>query len=178
MAVTTVASVHQLAAALLTACDDILETTVGGRPDSVFLSPGLPALDRQCDTLTVYATPPTMQTEPNQPSGLPGSGFRFAWRNFVGLTALIARCVPVGGLVDETWVAPSEIALTAAADKTMEDMWALWNGIGSNLTDIFEEYPCQGVAFTGLTPLDPQGGFAGWVLALQVELGGYEVTIP
>lgn len=177
MTASTVASVHQLAAVLLAACDDILATTVGGRPDSVFLSPGLPALDRQCDTLIVYAVPPSIQTTSPQPSGASGSQLLFGWRNFVGLTALIARCVPVGEEQNGRFIAPSEVELTAAADKVMEDMWALWNGIGSNLASLFDEYPCDDVLFDGLTPLDPQGGFAGWTLAVQVELPGYTVTI-
>lgn len=169
----TKASVHQLAGELLTKCELALGTTVGGAPAFVSLNPGLPALDRQCDQLWVWETAPVVEGEGGGPS------LRFAWRTLIGLSALIARCVPIAADVNGRYTVPSAVQLTEAAQKVMEDMWALWNGVTSEILagDLFESHPCRGVRFVGLEPLDPQGGFAGWTLQLQVELDGYTVEL-
>jgi hypothetical protein len=174
VAVSTVASLHELASDLQTACETVLATTVGGPPAIASFSPGLPALDRQCDQLWVYATSPTVIG-----SGpvTPGASMRYAVLTRVGLAATIARCVPVAAEVNGSYRVPSAAQLTAAARKVMEDAWGLWNGVVTRIFagELFEGHPCQGVSFDSLTPLDPQGGFGGWTLALSIELDGYEV---
>jgi hypothetical protein len=171
--VSTVATVHTIAGELLAKCELALGTTVGGVPPFVSLNPGLPALDRQCDQLYVWESAPVVES-----AGGVGS-LHFGWKTFIGLNALIARCVPVGETIDKRYRGPSAIKSTAAAQKVMEDMWALWNGVTSEILsgDLFEDFPCSGVRFESMIPLDPQGGFAGWTLALQVELDGYRVEL-
>lgn len=173
----TVASVHELAQELLDACEAVLATTVGGPPAAVFLSPGLPALDRQCDTLSAYATAPAV-TGASSPGGL-GASMRFAVQTHIALSVMVARCLPVGRETKQRYLPPTAQQLTGAAQKVMEDMWALWNGVVTQVFDgsLFEGHPCRGVEFLSLTPLDPQGGFGGWTLALQVDLDGYEVSV-
>lgn len=177
MPASTVASVHQLAAELLDKCEQVLATTVGGIPPSVFLSPGLPALDRQCDTLCVYETAPSVNGAGETPS-FPGASLRFAAIMFIGLSVQAVRCVPIAREKNGVWKYPTDEQLTEAAEKVMEDGWALWNGVVSELRDgdLFET-PCQAVEFVSLTPLDPQGGMAGWTLALAVDLQGYDVAV-
>ena len=175
---TTVASVHQLAADYLSACEDVLATTVGGAPAVSFLSPGLPALDRQCDMLTVYETSPVVIGQSETTS--PGVSMRFGIQTRVGLNAQISRCIPVARETAQKYTPPTPEQLNLAAEKVMEDGWALWNGIVTQLRDgsLYEGWPCDAVDFLAMTPLDPQGGMAGWTLSLLFELGGYEVVLP
>jgi hypothetical protein len=171
--VSTVASVHTIASALLDKCELALATTVGGVPPFVSLNPGLPAIDWQCDQLYVFESAPVVEA-------LGGTGsVRFAWKTFVTLNATVVRCVPTGRVVNEKYVPPSAADSTAAAQKVMEDMWALWNGVTSEILagDLFDGFPCDDVRFVSMEPLDPQGGFAGWTLSLQVQLPGYTVEL-
>lgn len=178
MAASTVASVHELADELLTKCAAVLTTTGGGTPEFVSLWPGLPALDRQCDTLAVWSSAPSFQVPPGLPPGTLAT-----MRIFISLNALVARCVPTGRTVRvgkrDTYIPPTALELTGAAEKVMEDEWALLNGPISELRagDLFEGFPCRDVVIVAMTPLDPQGGFAGWSLELQVQLDGYEVVV-
>ena len=177
MAVSTVASVHDLAADYLSACETVLATTVGGAPAASFLSPGLPALDRQCDMLTVYETAPVVIGQSGATS--PGTSMRFGIQTRVGLNAQISRCIPVARETNQRYQPPTTEQLTDAAVKVMEDGWALWNGIVTQLRDgsLYEGWPCDNVDFLAMTPLDPQGGMAGWTLSLAVDLDGYTVGV-
>jgi hypothetical protein len=171
--VSTVESVHTLASALLVKCELALATTIGGVPPFVSLNPGLPAIDWQCDQLYVFESAPVVEA-------LGGTGsLRFAWKSLVTLNATVVRCVPTGRTVGEKYTPPSAAESTYAAQKVMEDMWALWNGVTSEILagDLFEDYPCEDVRFESMIPLDPQGGFAGWTLTLQVQLPGYTVAL-
>lgn len=175
MTIGTVQGVAQLAHELLAASETALATTIGGTPEITYLSPGLPALDRGCDTLAVWAALVTdEQTAPLTPLPQVGQRRRVAWLNIVTLNALVARCVRVGYSTQRGYSYPTSEQLTEDAEKVMEDGWALWNGISLAVRDdgLFGGV-CQDIKLPTLSALTPQGAMAGWVLTVQVELPGY-----
>ena len=174
VAVSTTASVHEVASELLTTCEAILATTVGGPVQRAYLYPGLPALDFACDQVAVYQT--GIQDEQTSPlSPIPQVGHRRAlsWVNLVSLTVMAARCIHVGGTAGGGYTPPGPAVLTADAEKVMEDGWALWCGISAAIRndDLFGG-TCNDIKLLGMVPMLPQGALAGWTLTIQFELGG------
>lgn len=178
MAATTVASLHETAQALLDAATAAVATTVGGPVAESYLSPGLPAFDRGCDSVIGYAG--ALNWEATSPFGAMPSGHRFqygAWVNLPTLLVTVVRCVHVGAGDGKLYRPPTPGQSTTDALKIMEDGWALWNGVAREiLAGALFDGVCNDIKFQGLVPLTPQGGLAGWTLQVGVELGGYEVT--
>ena len=175
MTVSTVASVHEIAEELLTAAEEIIATTVGGPVGLAYISPGLPSLDYQCDQIAVWnALLGEEQTNPLSPIAQIGMKRRLGWVNLVTLSTLVARCIRVGTTTRSGYTPPSQEILTADGEKVMEDGWALWNGISTAfIEDGLFDGTCKELKFVSMTPLVPQGGMAGWVLTLAIELAGY-----
>ena len=176
MTVSTAASLHEVAQELLDAAERIIATTSGGPILFACLSPGLPALDRGCDQIAVWATAlGDEQMSPLTPIPQVGQRRRIGWLNLAGLSVLVARCLTVQK------IPVPDATLTLDAEKVMEDGWALWNGVSSAIRSdgIFVgEDPlfggtCTDIKFVSMTPLTPEGGMGGWVLSLSVEIAGY-----
>lgn len=158
---------HDLAADVLKACEQILDVT-NGAPERAYVSHGLPALDCDpCDQLAVNVTnigeAPSTAADPLSP------GVRKSRVNLTGLAVTIARCYPT---VDSRGRAPTADALTAASRDLNADAWALWNGLWRQRGDLFAA--CDLVLFDGMVPISPEGGCAGWLLQIRFELGGYD----
>ena len=158
---------HDLLDAAVEALDTIptFEPGLAGAPARSFVSPGVPAFDC-CDQLTVDVRPIT--ENPLSPSG-PGSGQRARFQarhNEVVLVITITRCVPTGP-------EPLTTDLEDAAAQTNADAWALWNDLWNQVRsgDLFRLCSDSRPA---LRPVQPSGGCAGWTMAYQVELEGYE----
>ena len=175
MTVSTAASVHEIAQDLLDAAETILATTVGGPVALVYLSPGMPSLDFQCDQIAVWnANLGEEATSPLSPVPAPGFRRRNGWLNLVTLSTLVARCIRVGKTTSTGYTPPGAAVLSADAAKVMEDGWALYNGISTAIIqDGLFGGTCQDIKFVSMTPLTPQGGMGGWVLTLSIELAGY-----
>lgn len=175
MTVSTAASVHEIAQDLLDASEQILAATVGGPVALAYLSPGLPSLDYQCDQVAVWNSAlGEEQTSPLAPAPQIGMRRRLGWKNLVTLSVLAARCVHVGKTTRSGYTPPSSEVLTADGAKVMEDGWALWNGVSTAyIQDGLFDGTCEDFKILSMSPLTPQGGMAGWVLTLAVELAGY-----
>lgn len=169
------ASLHEQAQDLLDAAYAILSGTVGGAPKMQYLSPGLPALDYQCDQVAVWAAAiGDEQAGAVSPPPQVGQRRRLAWTNLCVLSCQATRCISTGTSTKTGWTPPKEAVLTSDAEKVMEDGWALWNGISTAILDeaLFGG-TCKDIKFVSMLPLTPQGGVAGWVLTVSFELAGY-----
>ncbi len=166
---------HEAAQTLLDLTATLMGTTVGGPPALSYLSPGLPAFDYNCDQAAVWVTAITEeQTSPLTPIPQVGQRPSTGWLNLVTLAALAGRCIRVGKSTGNGYAPPTSAVLTEDSEKVMEDIWALWEGVHYAIReqDLFGGL-CQDIKFQGITPLTPQGGFAGCVLSVQFELAGY-----
>lgn len=156
---------QNLAADVLQACVDILQAT-NGSPERAYVSHGPPVFDC-CPQLAVSITNigEAASTAPDPFS----PGLRKSRINLTGLAVTIAGCHPT---VDNEARPPDADALTAAAAALNDDAWALWCGLWRMRGDLFGD--CEIVFFDGMVPIVPEGGCAGWVMAIRFELPGYE----
>ena len=162
-----------LCVAVLDASEAALDTIPGfapgleGAPERTFVTDGQPAL--ACPQLTVNAY--TIREAATEPLGL-GAGTRHKQnfrKNLVGVQVWVARC-------RATDSPPVPANVEAVAAQVNADAWALWNylwninrgGSTDPLVTICDEFYMD-----SLTPLQPSGQYAGWVLQLRVELAGY-----
>ena len=166
---------NTLCDAVLAAAIFALDTIPGfapgleGAPARTFISDGQPALAVGCDQLTVNAS--TLREGATDPLGL-GAGIRHRIDtriNHVGMQVWAVRCRPQDLPTDPT-------AMTAFAEQTNADAWALWNTMW-NLCRSGSADPlvtiCDEIFFDALTPLQPSGTAAGWLLSMRIELHGY-----
>lgn len=169
VAVSTAASLGELAQDLLDTSEAIIANTSGGPVALFFLAPSIPVLDHSCDTLIVWPNAiAEEQTSPLTPLPQTGMRARVGSVTLVTLNVWVARClqvprVPVPGALQ-----------TEDTLKIAEDGWALWNGVLSAFLDgsLFDG-TCQEMRRFPMVPLNSEGGMGGWALTIQVELGGY-----
>ena len=172
VAASTVSTLFDLAEELLTVCEDALATTEAGPPTVTYISPGVPTFDYLCDTLVVYgATLTEDSTSPLNPPPSTGWRHRRGRINLAGLTVVSARCGPTDASRN---AADMATRLTAAAKKSLEDGWAIWNVVTQRIKDgsLFGG-PCADVHYDGGLSLTPQAGLTLWQMTLRVEIGGY-----
>ncbi len=175
MSVSTSATLHEVAQELLEASVTILNDTVGGPVAIAYLSPGLPSIDFQCDQVIVWiAALGDEATSPLAPIPVTGQRRRMGWTNLVVYSVMVARCVHTG-TTTKGGSEPPEISDQASdARKTMEDGWAIWNGVSTAIiADGLFGGTCTDIKFVSMTPLSIAGGMAGWVLTISAELAGY-----
>lgn len=173
VAVSTAASLGELAQELLDVSEAIINGTSGGPVALTFLAPSIPVLDHSCDQIIVWANViGEEQTSPLTPIPQTGMRPRVGIVTLVTLNVWVARCltirkVPVPGDVQ-----------TADTLKVAEDGWALWNGLLTAYLagDLFAG-TCQEFRRVAMVPLNSEGGMGGWALTVQVELGGYRDAI-
>jgi hypothetical protein len=175
VSVSTAATVHEVAQDLLEASVLILNDTIGGPVELAYLSPGLPSLDFQCDQLAVWvAALGDEATSPLAPIPVVGQRRRMAWTNLAVFSVMAARCVRVGNVTKGGYEPPTIYEVSGDARKTMEDGWALWNGVSTAIiNDGLFGGTCTDIKFVSMTPLSIAGGMAGWVLTISAELAGY-----
>ncbi len=158
----------------LDACEEALNTIplfapgLGGAPERSYISPGQSA-DDCCPQLTVWAQ--QVGESPNSPGSFRGKSAVDGQINVVTLIARIVRCVETKG------DPPPMADLEASAEQINADGWALWNHLyGMVRADLLFSM-CGEVFWDGMRSITPSGGCGGWVLALRVELDGYEETL-
>ncbi len=175
MSVSTSATLHEVAQELLEASVTILNDTIGGPVALAYLSPGLPSLDFQRDQVAVWvAALGDEATSPLAPIPVTGQRRRMGWTNLAVYSVMVARCVHSGQTTKGGYEPPTIYELSGDARKTMEDGWAIWNGVSTAIIDdgLFGG-TCTDIKFVSMTPLSIAGGMAGWVLTISAELAGY-----
>lgn len=165
---------YDVARELLDAATVALNSAPAGVPARRFVSAGLPAFD--CQQLTVHAggtTPGLAEgyTLPIEPPMQPGLRHLTAKVNLVQLTITIIRCVTV----PETGkTAPSPAKLDADAQKTLADLWVIWNSLYTQkLANTLFPPEHRPLFFDPAIALPIQGGMAGWQIPFRVQLDGY-----
>lgn len=123
--------------------------------------------------LVVYCSGIT--TPPTEPGGAPVnvSQARFAVLNRVTFGVLHARCI-------ESWdggvngAPPDDDDVTRDAQTVMTDIWLLFHALrwAQRRGELFDK--CAGYEILGAAPLSTQGGVAGWLLTLTVDLYGFD----
>ncbi len=158
---------HDLAADVLAAGQQILDTDDGPEIDRAFVSHGPPALDC-CNQLAVHVA--AIGEAPTGAASVlaPGSRHVTGRINLTTLVVTVTRCHPIVG---EEAAIPAADDLTAGAAILNADAWSLWNGLYRMKDTLFAA--CDLVFFDGLVPLGPEGGCAGWVFQIRFELPGY-----
>lgn len=142
-----------------------------GAPGRAILTPGPPVFDC-CPQLSVNAN--TTREAAAEPLGL-AAGTRHRinqWKNLVGIQVWSARC-----LADAQGArAPTPEALMAVSEQVNADGWALWNYLHNvnrpGSTDPIVSL-CDEWYMDSMTPLQPSGGCAGWLVSIRAELAGY-----
>lgn len=169
VAVSTAASLGQLAQDLLDTSEAIIASTSGGPVALAFLAPSIPVLDHSCDQIIVWANViGEEQTSPLTPIPQTGMRPRVGIVTLVTLNVWVARCLTVPRVP-----VPTDVQ-TADSLKLWEDGWALWNGVLTAYLsgDLFDG-TCQEFRRVSMVPLNSEGSMGGWALTVQVELGGY-----
>lgn len=161
----------------LSACAAAVATTPGGAIDRAFVSPGPPAWDC-CPQLSVHAGGPAEgDTAPLSPPLQPGHRPKVGIVNVVAMTATVLRCVPT---VDEGGRFPSPLAIDAAAQETIADVWAIWNHLltakrsGALFPGIDGDPDQREMFLDPAVALNSAGGCAGWQIQIRVQLWGYQ----
>lgn len=173
----------EIATDVLTAACAALDTlpdvdaTLTGCPARAYVSPGLPAID--CDQLTVHL-PSMFEAGTDLGEGPPELSMAIRTRaqrvNIVTLRVMLARCLPKpssGARI--RW--PSLDQLELAAKQHAADGWVLWNGLYRAAKEGQLGRPCDAITFAAALPLDPQGGYGGWSLTVQMQLDGFRPNI-
>lgn len=168
-------TVYEFAQQLLAACETALGTTIGGVPDVSFVSPSLPSLD--CPEMLVVDVRSLALDLTSIGNTAPAQLHRIAQRSMYILTldATIVRCQPVPEGVTAELPDPAAIAL--AAQKSSQDVWAIWNYVGKlfRANGIFEG-KCKPLTFDAAVPVQPSGGSAGWTFQCRMAIDGYDVV--
>jgi hypothetical protein len=156
-----------LAENVLTAAETILDTNGNEPIERAFVSHGPPALDC-CNQLAVHVA--QIGEAATQATNVLQAGLRhnFARVNLTTLMITVTRCHPT---LDDGGTPPTPDELNDAAAMLNADAWSLWNGLYRMQDDLFAA--CDLVFFDGIVPLPPQGGCAGYVMAIRFELPGY-----
>lgn len=150
----------------------------GGGIDRAFVSPGSPAWDC-CPQITVHAGGAIEgNTAPLGPMLQPGHRVdQVAVVPLVAMTITVLRCAPVPEQSGQTVRLPSATSIEATAQKTLGDVWAIWHGLRRAIQDgtLYASESCsREVFFDPASPVNTQGGCAGWQIPLRVALGIYE----
>lgn len=175
---------HDLAEAILDAAVEALDTipdfdpSLLGSPERAFVSPGLPVSDFVgadcCSQLAIWVTPTAeMDTFPGG-NDVGKRSARYAWKNQVGFSLQVNRCIPTGTSSSVgVYSPPTPTQLTEAARQHDADHWALWNHMhnavhAGRILDL-----CDNVTIQNIVAAVPSGGCAGWTMTLSASLDGY-----
>ena len=148
-------------------------------PGRAYVAHGLAAID--CEQLTVAVF--TVAQADTAPRGATLDRYFRTTKgmsvNIVPMTVQIVRCYP--GVTADNRQAPI-LPKATALDQASQDLylvgWQLWNGLQTaKRLGAFAGF-CREFAMDPLLPIQPQGGFAGWTIPVEVELGGFDVAFP
>lgn len=168
MAASTVTSLYDLAAELLSVSETALATTAAGTPALAYLAPATPVFDC-CPALIVNVGALSEEvTSPTAPIAATGQRDRYGRIILATLVVTALRCAPKPLKDGSVTVAANE----AATLEVLEDAWALWNGITCAIKNDTFEGLCSYVHIQQSVSIQEQGGCVGWQFTLRAEIGG------
>lgn len=166
-------TLFQYALEYLNAVLAALATTDAGVPDGpFFVAPSVPALDCP-EMVTVHVQ--TVGWAPTSPSSPPLETDMRARRRGVIQATLVAqfvRCQPNPSGINAAF--PDPASMTAAAKKSAQDVWAVWNHLTTEIRNgtIFNG-SCPPNGIDSPAPIQTQGGSAGWAFQVRPQIDGY-----
>jgi hypothetical protein len=167
-----------LADTMLSVCVDALALLPAGAPERAYVGHGLPAIDCEQLVVSTYQLP----LADTSPRSLPLDRMfkeKYGSLNLPMLVVSIARCYPCITLDKrQEPIFPSVAELTAASELVYADGWQLWNGIKTAKRLGAFGGLCRELAMDPMLPLQPQGGFAGWTIPVEIQLDGFSVAFP
>lgn len=169
---------YAVADQLLNVCEQALALLPAGTPERAYVAHGLPAID--CEQLCVSSyVIAQMDTAPRQ---LPGDAMfkpKYGSVNVPVFVISIVRCYPVVTLDQrQEPIFPSVAELTAASQLLYADAWQLWNAVQTAKREGAFDGLCSELRMDPVNPIQPNGGFAGWTLPVEIELDGFTVPFP
>ena len=179
---------HELAEAILEEAVFALDTipdsdpSLLGSPDRAFISPGVPVADFVgqdcCSQVAVWVSPTNeMDTFPGG-NDIGKRSARYAWKNVVGFSIAVSRCIPTGSSSSVgIYSPPSADALTEASRQHNADHWALWNHMHNAVNAERILSICDNVAIESINAAIPSGGCAGWLMTMRAALDGYSEVL-
>jgi len=150
-----------------------------GSPERAYVSPGVPVADFVgedcCSQVAVWVSPTSEMDTFAGGNDAGRRSARFAWKNVVGFSIAIMRCIPTGGENNMgLYAPPSASSLTESSRQHNADHWAVWNHMHNAVNAERILSHCDNVVIEGITASIPSGGCAGWVLTLRASLDGYD----
>lgn len=160
-------------------CEASLALLPAGTPSRAYVSQGLAAIDCEQLTVSVY----TVTQADTSPRALPlDRQFRttkFHSLNIVPITVQLIRCCPNATLNNRQQpILPSVAELAASSAELYADGWQLWNGLQTAKRLGAFAGICREFSIDPLLPIQPQGGFTGWAVPVEVQLDGFDVAFP
>lgn len=165
------------AAAVLDTIPTFVETAdLEGAPAERFIVPGLPVIDC-CPAMWAYGgliteaftSPARAILDPMHRSGA------FPRVNLPTLNLMVARCTPT---TKSNGDPPSSAEQAEVARQVYADGWALWVELSRAVRQNLLFNRCKEVSMDSWVPLDPEGGCAGSLFTLRVNLGGFTSALP
>lgn len=170
---------YDLADETLLVCEAALALLPAGVPERVYVAHGIPAIDCEQLTVSVYTVPEADTSPRSLPLDRQFKVAKYGAVDLVYLTVQLVRCYPpatAGGR--QVNLSPRVADLTAFAQMINADGWQLWNGLKSAKRQGAFAGICREFSMDPLLPIQPQGGYAGWAVPIQVQLDGFTVNFP
>lgn len=168
---------YDTASALLDFCTVALDELPWKAPDRRFVSIGYPPVD--CTLLSTFFFPAA--PGPFAPSDAPGDflrqGHPYVTLEMITLHVQVHRCWP-STPEGQSPKAPKPVDYDYASSVLMTDGWQLYNAIREGIRQGLFGGPCKLARVDSLTPIQPQGGYAGIELLCTAQLDGYDPELP
>jgi hypothetical protein len=170
---------YDLADEVLSVCEAALALLPAGVPARSYVAHGLPAIDCEQLTVSVFTVPQADTSPRSLPLDRQFKVSKFGSLNLIFLTVQLVRCYPpVTASGRQQNLAPRVEDLTAFSQLIYADGWQLWNGLQTAKRLGAFAGTCREFSLDPLLPIQPQGGFAGWAVPIEVQLDGFNVAFP
>ncbi len=168
-----------LALEVLEVCEAALALLPAGVPVRSYVAHGLPAIDCEQLTVSVYTVPQADTSPRVLPLDRQFKVAKYGSVNLVFLTVQLVRCYPqptAGGRQVNLLTRVQDLA--AFAELINADGWQLWNGLQSAKRLGSFGGACREFSMDPLLPIQPQGGFAGLAIPIEIQLDGFKLDYP
>lgn len=164
---------------LLAAADASLADSIAGQIDYKAIWPGVPAFDCAPALHVSLGAVAVADTLPGTPSLAPMQRIVTTGEvNIQVMAVTILRCVAVMGQQGENVVLPPAVNITADAQETYGDLWAVWNGLKNRhrAGTLFQD-PSGRREFSldPAIPVRTAGGVGGSIVNVRFQIPGYKL---